>query len=320
MYVRTMAVAVLLAIVASACGTAENDPINTDTNPTTTTTTTTTTVPPFTAHLDITIGREGAPNEFVATLICDAQETANGYLAARAVSACEFLRSSSEAQQLLLNGPPSDRVCTMIYGGSEVAVITGTLTGEPVEVSIGRADGCQISDWALLQPILVEPYDLDDRGIDACSAAGVRLPELPDQDLPEAVAALREDLFSAAAACDFESLAAIALRDDANISFGGPVEDPAEFWRAAEMRGATPMLDLALVLTLDPGLTEDGTIYAWPQAFLEDWRTLPEDQRSELTEVFGAEAVAEWDRFGGYFGYRVGISTEGLLAFFVAGD
>ena len=39
------------------------------------------------------------------------------------------------------------RACTLQYGGPERAHVTGTLEGEPVDVTIDRADGCGISAY-----------------------------------------------------------------------------------------------------------------------------------------------------------------------------
>jgi hypothetical protein len=42
------------------------------------------------------------------------------------------------------------RACTMQYGGPEKAHATGTVEGEPVDVTIARADGCGIADYEAL--------------------------------------------------------------------------------------------------------------------------------------------------------------------------
>ncbi|NNF53056.1 MAG: hypothetical protein HKN03_01305, partial [Acidimicrobiales bacterium] len=45
-----------------------------------------------------------------------------------------------------------------------------------------------------------------------------------------------------------------------------------------------------------------------------------EEQRQELADLFGADELAAWDSFGGYVGYRLGITTDGRWTFFIAGD
>jgi hypothetical protein len=46
--------------------------------------------------------------------------------------------------------PAPTRACTLQYGGPEKAHVTGTLDGEPVDVTIDRSDGCGIADYQAL--------------------------------------------------------------------------------------------------------------------------------------------------------------------------
>ena len=50
--------------------------------------------------------------------------------------------------------PKADEVCTQIYGGPERMVVQGTAEGEPVELEVTRANGCQIARYDLLQEAL----------------------------------------------------------------------------------------------------------------------------------------------------------------------
>jgi hypothetical protein len=43
-----------------------------------------------------------------------------------------------------------ERACTLQYGGPEKAHVTGTVDGEPVDVTVDRADGCGIADYEAL--------------------------------------------------------------------------------------------------------------------------------------------------------------------------
>lgn len=61
-------------------------------------------------------------------------------------AACAAL-GDPDVQSLLIDGPPANRICTEIYGGPDVAGITGTLVGESVSTRIDRTNGCGISDW-----------------------------------------------------------------------------------------------------------------------------------------------------------------------------
>ncbi|MEM9467553.1 MAG: hypothetical protein AAGA90_19415 [Actinomycetota bacterium] len=48
-----------------------------------------------------------------------------------------------------------DRICTEIYGGPEVAQLTGTLDDQPIDSTVDRVNGCGIDDWdRLLAPLL----------------------------------------------------------------------------------------------------------------------------------------------------------------------
>ena len=49
---------------------------------------------------------------------------------------------------------PADMMCTEQYGGPETAHITGRWNGEPVDLELSRTDGCRISQWDGLVPLL----------------------------------------------------------------------------------------------------------------------------------------------------------------------
>ncbi len=285
----------------------------------------TTTVPPAptvsTVDLRIVIGTNEYPDEFTASLVCGDRADATGYLGERGSEACAFLVSSDDARSLLVDGAAPNRVCTEVYGGGEVARIDGTIGDTAISRTIDRANGCGIADWDLLQPILVEPYDLARR--EACSGAGVpSADESPQANLPPAVAEVRRHLMALARSCDFEALGELALADGTNYSFGA-AGDPAGLWRMQEDRGDTPMAALVQVLYFPPDVREIEGIryYVWPAvAALDDWTDATDLQRRQLADVFGDEALADWDAFGGYIGYRVGITEAGDWAYFVAGD
>lgn len=320
---RLMLIGAILALLAVACG--PNGDVGTGTEPTTTPTsaTSTTSADEFTADLTITIGTADQPGEFEANLRCGTGTDGTGYLADTAAAACAFLRASADAQLLLSEGPVTDRACTEIYGGGEIARIGGTLDGISVNVTIDRANGCGIADWDLLQPILIEPYDLTRQNAADCSGATAPTGDRDQGELPPVVSEVRSALLQEAASCEIDRLAARALADGTNVSFGGS-DDPAGLWRDLESRNSTPMADLIAVLQLAPGTIADGqgtVFYVWPAvAALDDWNNATEEQRSELADLFGADALADWDLFGGYIGYRVGITDAGRWAFFVEGD
>ncbi|MER5257754.1 MULTISPECIES: SSI family serine proteinase inhibitor [unclassified Streptomyces] len=49
---------------------------------------------------------------------------------------------------------PADSICTMQYGGPATAHVTGTWHGRPVDATYSRSNGCEISRWNKLVPVL----------------------------------------------------------------------------------------------------------------------------------------------------------------------
>ncbi|MCW2747989.1 MAG: hypothetical protein JWP10_1131 [Nocardioidaceae bacterium] len=45
---------------------------------------------------------------------------------------------------------PADRMCTAIFGGPQVAKVTGTLDGKEIDASFSRTNGCEIARWDAL--------------------------------------------------------------------------------------------------------------------------------------------------------------------------
>jgi hypothetical protein len=58
----------------------------------------------------------------------------------------------SQLDELAAIAEPADpeRACTLQYGGPEQAHMTGTLDGEPVDVTVKRTDGCGIAEYDAL--------------------------------------------------------------------------------------------------------------------------------------------------------------------------
>jgi hypothetical protein len=155
-----------------------------------------------------------------------------------------------------------------------------------------------------------------------CSTSGIRL-TLPEQELPAEVAEVRQRIFDAAVACDYDTLEEIALEKGAGFTFSyGGGDSAAAHWRELEESGAEePMRVLATILTLPYTRNESGS-YAWPTAYNEsptdaDWQALvdaglyTQEQVDQMRSAPGA---------GGYLGYRTAITPDGDWQFFVAGD
>jgi hypothetical protein len=155
-----------------------------------------------------------------------------------------------------------------------------------------------------------------------CSTSGLRL-TLPEQELPAAVADVRQRLFDAADACDYDTLKQIALEQGEGFAFSyGSGTDASEYWRGLEADPAAkpkPMRALATILTLPFTRNESGS-YAWPTAYNENpteeaWRDLV------YSGLYTAEQVEQMKTQGtGYLGYRTAITADGDWQFFIAGD
>jgi hypothetical protein len=156
-----------------------------------------------------------------------------------------------------------------------------------------------------------------------CSATGAVATPLPEQDLPEPVAEVRQRIFDAALACDYEALEAIALEKGEGFTFSyGGGTDASDYWRDVEEAGTEtplPMRALATILTMPFTRNEAGS-YAWPTAYSES----PTDEAWRALVVSGLYTQEEVDamRAGGtgYLGYRTAITADGDWQFFVAGD
>ena len=49
---------------------------------------------------------------------------------------------------------PQDKACTQVYGGPQVALVSGRVDGHAVWARLSRADGCQISRWGRVPSLL----------------------------------------------------------------------------------------------------------------------------------------------------------------------
>ena len=49
---------------------------------------------------------------------------------------------------------PPDKACTQIYGGPQVAIVSGRVDGHAVWARLSRSDGCQIARWDRIPSLL----------------------------------------------------------------------------------------------------------------------------------------------------------------------
>jgi hypothetical protein len=154
-----------------------------------------------------------------------------------------------------------------------------------------------------------------------CSTSGLRL-TLPEQKLPAAVAEVRQRIYDAAVACDYDTLEQIALEKGAGFTFSyGSGTDASEYWREVEESSSEepkPMRALATILTMPFTRNESGS-YAWPTAYSENpseeaWQALA------ASGLYSQDVVDQMKAGGMYLGYRTAITAAGDWQFFVAGD
>jgi hypothetical protein len=105
-------------------------------------------------QLTITIDRGDGREPEEYTLVCDG--TAEGTLP-DPQAACDHLTEADNPFVPI----PADAVCTEIYGGPQTATITGTWRGTPVDLELSRVDGCRISQWDALGPLLPGPVGVE---------------------------------------------------------------------------------------------------------------------------------------------------------------
>ncbi|MEV8565670.1 SSI family serine proteinase inhibitor [Streptomyces sp. NPDC051322] len=68
--------------------------------------------------------------------------------------ACDRLAALAADGEQPFAPVPKGLMCTMQYGGPATAHITGTWQGQPVDATFRRTNGCEISRWNNLVPVL----------------------------------------------------------------------------------------------------------------------------------------------------------------------
>lgn len=107
------------------------------------------------AELDITI--EHPDIETVSyTVSCGGDDAAVEGAGLDPDEACEVLADPAAVERLV-EGPPQNQICTEIYGGPDVATISGTIDGQAVDTTVDRTNGCGISEWDDLLAGLLPP-------------------------------------------------------------------------------------------------------------------------------------------------------------------
>jgi len=68
----------------------------------------------------------------------------------RRVDACRVLASLANPFAPV----PPEMGCTQIYGGPQLALVTGTFRGQRLWTRFKRSDGCQIARWQRVRVLL----------------------------------------------------------------------------------------------------------------------------------------------------------------------
>lgn len=112
---------------------------------------------PATVNIRVQVRANESAQAREATLTCD-PPAGTEWLSdtTKAGAACTQVRSRANTKRLI-DGSPSDRACTEIYGGPQIARVTGTIGGKSVDATISRSDGCGIADWQALGSLLGPP-------------------------------------------------------------------------------------------------------------------------------------------------------------------
>jgi hypothetical protein len=104
---------------------------------------------PAVTQLSITARSAAASPAQTWTLTCDPAGGSHPDPAA----ACAALAKATDP----FRPTPSDRACTMIYGGAQTATIVGTYRGLSVNAGYSRTNGCEIARWDAVAAVLVIP-------------------------------------------------------------------------------------------------------------------------------------------------------------------
>ncbi|MFH9733756.1 SSI family serine proteinase inhibitor [Streptomyces sp. NPDC017260] len=103
-------------------------------------------------HLTITVRDAGAGADGTYELYCHP----HGGSHPDPDGACAVAERDTRWGQDTFAPVPQGGVCTMQYGGPATAHVTGTWAGRTVDTTYDRRDGCGISRWDRMVPLLPE--------------------------------------------------------------------------------------------------------------------------------------------------------------------
>ncbi|MGW0187360.1 SSI family serine proteinase inhibitor [Streptomyces sp. NPDC003362] len=104
-------------------------------------------------HLTVTVRHMGGGADGTFRLACHPA----GGSHPDAGGACASVDRNTRWGEDVFAPVPEGTVCTMQYGGSATARVTGTWAGRPVDATFDRSNGCEIARWDRLVPLLPAP-------------------------------------------------------------------------------------------------------------------------------------------------------------------
>ena len=138
-------------------------------------------------------------------------------------------------------------------------------------------------------------------------------------DLPTVVADKHRAIVAAAEAGDYELLAELAGAPF-EATFGGPVDDLVAYWADLDL---APTIAATFELSHSVLAADTVCLYQWPGAFsaaYPTWDDVPAELIDELRSLYTDDELDGFADFGGFIGYRGGITADGDWVFFLAGD
>jgi len=103
----------------------------------------------FLAELTVTYD-DGAGSTQTYDLTCTGAQASG--TAPDPAAACSAVAAAGGVDAFAV--PSGDVQCTQVFGGPQTAVVSGTVEDEPVSADLARADGCEISRWDDLVPLV----------------------------------------------------------------------------------------------------------------------------------------------------------------------
>lgn len=140
-------------------------------------------------------------------------------------------------------------------------------------------------------------------------------------ELPSSVANMRTALYIASQQESYDELSKLIDVESFSYTFGlDEARDPIAYWQTY---GPDNIFEIiSTLLELPYGVTQAGenTYYSWPMI-----TTLsPEEWTDEMLDAVSSfvtpEQIEDYQKFGGYIGWRLSINQDGTWTSFIAGD